>query len=287
MPMDLQQLEIFMAVAEHRSFTRAAESLYISHSTTSRNVSALEESLGVTLVNRDNRTVGLTPAGEVLYREGKGLLGYTESILDMVRSVGLGHGRRLTVAVAPMVPKELPESVRDFCTAQPEVCVSVRRCEIAEVWRMVDSGEADLGVTVGASLPDVNGAIESIAYYRGELKLAVGGNDELARFHEVDINSLAGREFVAEPITSRYVSGEVRAKNRITTVPSVDSVLLRVATGGAIAIVPDFLVAGTKYGCQLIDIQNAAGEDAVLIWRKKNQNPSLEGLLRGIKKLIT
>ena len=287
MPMDLQQLEIFMAVAEYRSFSRAAEALYISHSTTSRNVSALEESLGVTLVIRDNRTVGLTPAGELLYRDGKGLLNGVRALEELVRSVGLGQSRRLAVAVAPMVPKELPESVRDFCAAQPEVCISIRRCEIADVWKMVENGEVDLGVTVGASLPESRGGIESLTYYKGKLKLAVGVNDELARCREVDINSISGREFVIEPATSRYISGEVRSKNQLTPVPSVDSVLLRVATGGAVAVVPDFLVVGTKYGCKLIDIQNAADEEAVLIWRKKNPSPALENFLRCVKKIIT
>ena len=47
--MNLEQLEVFAAVAELGSFTRAAESLYISHSTTSRQVSALEQELGAVL----------------------------------------------------------------------------------------------------------------------------------------------------------------------------------------------------------------------------------------------
>ena len=71
---DLERLEIFLAVAEHRSFTRAAEALYISHSTTSRNVSSLEESLGAKLFLRDGRTVRLTRAGEVLFQDRKSVV---------------------------------------------------------------------------------------------------------------------------------------------------------------------------------------------------------------------
>ncbi len=72
--MELEQLRIFLAVAEERSFTRGAKKLYISHSTTSRAISALEEELGVTLLKRGNRVLGLTPAGETLRREGGELL---------------------------------------------------------------------------------------------------------------------------------------------------------------------------------------------------------------------
>ena len=61
--MELEQLRIFCTVAACRSFTRAARQLFVSHSTTSRAVSALERELGVPLLARDRHTVALTPAG--------------------------------------------------------------------------------------------------------------------------------------------------------------------------------------------------------------------------------
>ena len=64
--MELEQLRIFCTVAACRSFTRAAGQLFVSHSTTSRAVSALERELGVPLLVRDRHTVALTPAGQTL-----------------------------------------------------------------------------------------------------------------------------------------------------------------------------------------------------------------------------
>ena len=61
--MELEQLRIFCAVAACRSFTRAAKELFVSHSTTSRAVTALERELGVPLLTRDRHTVALTGAG--------------------------------------------------------------------------------------------------------------------------------------------------------------------------------------------------------------------------------
>lgn len=72
--MELEQLRAFAAVAETGSFTRAAESLYTSHSSISRAVSALERELGVTLIERDNHVIGLTRAGETLLEGAKDLL---------------------------------------------------------------------------------------------------------------------------------------------------------------------------------------------------------------------
>ena len=57
--MELEQLRIFCTVAACRSFTRAAKQLFVSHSTTSRAVSALERELGVPLLARDRHTVCL------------------------------------------------------------------------------------------------------------------------------------------------------------------------------------------------------------------------------------
>ena len=64
--MELSQLRIFAAVAETGSFTKAAKKLYVSHSTTSRGIAALEEELGTALFERDNKIFGLTEAGEKL-----------------------------------------------------------------------------------------------------------------------------------------------------------------------------------------------------------------------------
>lgn len=72
--MELEQLRIFVAVAESGSFTKAAKKLYISHSTTSRAVTALENELSLRLFNRGNKILGLTEAGELLLKESRELL---------------------------------------------------------------------------------------------------------------------------------------------------------------------------------------------------------------------
>ena len=78
--MELEQLRIFVAVAEHGSYSAAAKDLFVSHSTTSRAVSALENELGVTLFERDNRITCLTKAGESLLRDARELLENAEQL---------------------------------------------------------------------------------------------------------------------------------------------------------------------------------------------------------------
>ena len=84
--MQLEQLEIFVAVARCGSFTAAAKQLYISHSSTSRAVSALEDELGVRLFYRGNRVNGLTAAGETLLEEAVKLLDAAEAAKKRVKA---------------------------------------------------------------------------------------------------------------------------------------------------------------------------------------------------------
>ena len=78
--MELEQIKIFVSAAKAGSFSKAAEELYVSHSTVSRTISALERELGVALFSRDSRGVALTEDGRALYEGGSGLLSEAEAL---------------------------------------------------------------------------------------------------------------------------------------------------------------------------------------------------------------
>ena len=85
--MELEQLRMFVSAAESGSFSAAGRSLYTSHSTVSRAVSALEKELGVELVNRSNRLLSLTAAGELLLEEGAELLSAADRLEMKLKSM--------------------------------------------------------------------------------------------------------------------------------------------------------------------------------------------------------
>lgn len=86
--MNIEGLKIFLAVAETGSFSEAARRLFISHSTVSRAVAALEERVGARLVSRrGNAVFGLTPAGERLKARGRELLALTDEIINELREL--------------------------------------------------------------------------------------------------------------------------------------------------------------------------------------------------------
>jgi len=82
--MELRQLRIFVTVAETKSFTRAAQQLFVSHSSTSRAVSALEEEIGAVLIERGNSVIALTEAGEKLLPMAREMLRMEEEMLAIL-----------------------------------------------------------------------------------------------------------------------------------------------------------------------------------------------------------
>lgn len=89
--MELDGIRMFIAVAETGSFTKAAKSLFVSHSTVSRAISALEEEFGVRLFDRDNRVFGLTAAGNMLLPRARELASLAESIESEIRAISNGE----------------------------------------------------------------------------------------------------------------------------------------------------------------------------------------------------
>ena len=85
--MELEQLRIFLSVAELKSITKTAERLFVSHSTVSRSISSLEAELGVKLFERGNKIELLTPAGEKLRNRAPELLSLAEDIENELHNI--------------------------------------------------------------------------------------------------------------------------------------------------------------------------------------------------------
>lgn len=84
--MEIEQLRVFLTLAETKNISRAAERLFVSHSTVSRSLSSLEDELGVRLIERGNRVFGLTEAGERLAERAAELLRLVDSVEEEMRS---------------------------------------------------------------------------------------------------------------------------------------------------------------------------------------------------------
>jgi DNA-binding transcriptional LysR family regulator len=148
--MDLRRLEIFVKVAELGSFSRAAESLFLTQPTVSEHVRALEDEFGVHLLDRLGR--GATPT-----RAGHLFLGYAQKILALAResrqAIDQFQGRMSgeLVVGGSTIPGEyvLPALIGQFRAKYPDVSISLLIGGSRQVSDWVDDGRVELGV-VGA-----------------------------------------------------------------------------------------------------------------------------------------
>jgi DNA-binding transcriptional LysR family regulator len=122
MSIDLKQLKYFLAVAEEKSFSRAAERLHISQPPLSQQIQKLESELGVRLFARTTRTFELTAAGKALMIEAADLLARMRVTIETVRQIDRGEVGRLRVGiVGSAMWGPIPKLLEEFQTRFPRV----------------------------------------------------------------------------------------------------------------------------------------------------------------------
>lgn len=152
--MELHELRAFEAVAKYRSFTQAAEALFLTQPAVTRQVASLEAKLGTRLFDRLGRSVRLTSAGEVLRRYAAEILRLSAEAESAVADVATGAAGRISVgASSTTATYVLPDYLRKFREAWPRVELSVHTGASAHVAEMVARGTVDLGIVTGYREP--------------------------------------------------------------------------------------------------------------------------------------
>ena len=123
---DVHRLEVFSAVAENLSFTRAAEALLLTQSAVSHQVGALERGLGVKLFERTGRSVALTPAGRALQDQARRVFESLREAERSVRAAAKPGAGRLRIGASPTACQYLvPEALREFRESFPAYSLSI------------------------------------------------------------------------------------------------------------------------------------------------------------------
>ena len=149
---NLKQLEAFVATAEFSSFTKAAEIMYLTQSTVSSHISALERNLGVRLIQRGARQrVTLTREGELVYREAKDILERCQALQDLK-----SHNRQSQLVIgASSVPGQclMPEIMGEYLAVCPECHYVQLRGDSIRIHQYLAQGKANLGFVGIATNP--------------------------------------------------------------------------------------------------------------------------------------
>ena len=147
---DVVRLRTLRKIAEHGSFSRAADELGYTQSAISQQIAALEHEVQLTLLNRGVRPVALTDAGRVLVAHAEPVLeqiATAEAQLDALR--GLRAGRLRVAAFGSAFATFLPTGIAEFRDRHPDVQLDVVEAEPDVSLPMLRTGEVDLAVVYG------------------------------------------------------------------------------------------------------------------------------------------
>ena len=245
--MELSQLETFLAVAEERSFSRAAARLHRTQPAVSQVIRKLEESVGETLFDRAARDGSLTAAGALLRDYAVRLMALrreASSALDELKSLERG---RLHLAANEYTSTYLLPAIDAFRREYPHISVTVQRMLASHIPDELNLRTFEMGVI--SFRPDP-AQFRTIAVYGDSLTFIVSPSHPFAGAGRVSINQLGREDFIAHNVASPLRRKVIETFQRFRTplnmsieLPTIEAIKRFVAMGNGVALVPHITVA--------------------------------------------
>ncbi|WDO06075.1 LysR substrate-binding domain-containing protein [Streptomyces murinus] len=283
--MELRQLEYFVAVAEERNFTRAAERVHISQSGVSAQIRRLERELGAELFDRSARTVTLTVAGKAALAHARTALAAAGAVGQAVGEVSdLIRGRLTVGMVVGCTVTPLFDALAAFHRDHPGVELSLLEDNSDRLVEGVRAGAVDLAL-VGAAAAAPEG-LETLTLISERLVAAVPPGHPLAARPRVALSELVAHPLVCMPPGTglRTVFDQACAARDLHPVialqaTAADAIADLAARDLAVAVLSESMAArhGDRLTARLIeDVETPAL--LALIW-KGGQGPAVRELL--------
>ena len=143
--MNTNQLKYFVAAAEHRSFTKAANQYYLSQTAITQQIRALEESIGIQLFDRNTRPIALTPAGSIFLIEAKAILERIQTAVSRTKDASVGLVGTLSIGyIKGYERSNLSNKLRDFHQNFPSILMTCHRYSTDTLAAGLMNGEYDI-----------------------------------------------------------------------------------------------------------------------------------------------
>ena len=274
-PIELRQLEYFVAVSNELHFTKAAEKLNISQPSLSQQIRALEHEIGMPLFDRIGKKISLTEAGRILLSHSKKVFHEVEQAYAAIQDLnGLQQGKLTIGALLTTVNYLLPPAILNFNALYPNIELSVLGLRTGEIREKLLQNELDIGITF---LPVQDKEIISIPLYQNELTLVVPTNHELTQHTTVTMGVLQKYPIILLP-KNFFLTQLIRSHCQnfnftpkpILEISTMESLIHMVSKGIGITVLPkpyiDFLQSNS---IQAIKIKNPTATIEIgIIYRK-------------------
>lgn len=284
--MDLQQLRYVVAVAETRSFTRAAERCFVVQSALSHQVAKLERELGLRLFARTSRRVELTQAGEAFLPAAReSLAAAARAVSEAAAALGEVRGR-LSVGVIPTVAAvDIPDLLERFRQAHPDVRVAMTVGSSWEMTERVAGGELDVAF-LGLPEGDEPQGVEARELARDDLVAVLPADHRLATRSPITLADIAEEVFADFPTSSpgraqsdRAFADAGLARDVAFEVPVPELMIGLVRRRLAVAFLAPTFVGTEHPGVVTVPVSDGPRRVEYLVWSAFNPTPAVRAFL--------
>lgn len=270
--MELRHLRYFEAVARHSHVTRAASELHIAQPALSKQISQLEQELGVALFDRIGRNVRLTEAGEALLPHVHAVLSQVEAArAEMAERVGLRRGRA-SIGTPPTVGTQLlPPALAVFHQNYPGIELRLHEAGMQTLLDLLETGVVDVAVV---SLPVTDPDLTVVPLFSEDLMIAVGRSHYLANRTSVAIKDLRDEPWLLSPENYELREATLGACRRAGFSPHIildggemDTLLRLVSSGMGVALFPRLAVQHVNDLVALQVTDQSLQRSLGIVWR--------------------
>lgn len=255
---ELSQLEVFLAVARERRFSRAADKLFRTQSAVSQTIRKLEDELGEALFDRSSREGVLTDAGKVLYEYAEKLINLRSEASESLAELKELQKGKLVVAANELTVLYLLPVLAEFRRLHPMIKITVERALGSHIPDEVLSYSVEFGVL---SYAPQDPSLHSIVIFSDQLVFVVPPTHPLASAPQISIRQLGAESFVAHIVSSPYREKVIQMfKNHKTPLhmdlelPTLQAIKRYVAMGSGVAFVPEISVEAEIARGELVSI---------------------------------
>jgi DNA-binding transcriptional LysR family regulator len=280
--MTLEQLRIFVAVAEKQHVTQAARELNLTQSATSAAIAALEERYDIKLFDRVGRGIVLTHTGRTFLSEARAVLARARSAEQTLRDIVALKGGKVVVAASQTVANYwLPPRLQAFQAAHPGIDVTVRIANTERVADDVREGLADIGFIEG----DIDdGALSARRIDGDALVVVVGPRHPFAKHRKLPVDWLTQTPWILrEPGSGTREMFERALKKRGVRLSDLkvqlelasnEAIRTAVESGLCATALSDLVVEKSLKASTLVQIDNELAKRSFYVLRHKERHIS-------------
>lgn len=294
-PLTINQIRYFITVAKCLNFTKAADQLYISQSSLSRQISSMESELNLQLFQRTQRYVKLTPAGKVLYNGLARIHSDYASAVSEAKTVQYGMSGSVNVGIldGTIIEDFFPPAIHYFNVHYPNVEISLRNYSFNGLVEGLYDGSLDLAVTLYFDIEERSNLMHQIIEKTTD-HIAVPVSHPLADEENVTLADFEDDVFIIIAHEDSGLSGKLildacKKQGFVPQVrysPSIQTSMLWVQAGIGVTMLDSRNQLSKNPDVRFLNIDPVSDPSLSLVWSQDNQNPYRVKLARELMKQV-